>query len=141
MVGQYPAILDERVPANFLLETLGSRTFQVAFQVMLFGALVETGTGLLHAVNERISGFMADRRREMPGWLRPAVAVGFLALGTVIAQFGLIGLIAKDYGTLTVAFIVVYVVPILTLGIWKIRGRPVQATVAQEPLPHPPSGP
>jgi hypothetical protein len=32
-------------------------------------------------------------------------------------------------------------VPILTLGIRKIRGRPVQATVAQERPPHPPSGP
>jgi len=141
MVGHYPEILAERVPANYLLEVLGSRTFQVAFQVMLFGTLIETGTGLLHAVNERISGVMADRRREMPGWLRPAVAVGFLVLGTVIAQFGLIGLIAKGYGTLTVAFIAVYVVPILTLGILKIRGAPARATMAPEPLPHPPSGP
>ncbi len=140
MVGQYPAILDERVPANFLLELLGSRTFQVAFQVMLFGTLIETGAGLLHAVNERISGVMADRERGMPVWLRPAVAVGFLVLGTVIAQFGLIGLIARGYGTLTLAFIAVYVVPILTLGILKIRGRPVGA-MAPEPLPHPPSGP
>jgi uncharacterized membrane protein YkvI len=127
MVGQYPSILDERVPANVLLEILGSRTFQVAFQVILFGTLVETGTGLLHAVNERISGFMAERRRTMPGWLRPAVALFFLGLATVVAQFGLIGLIARGYGTLTLAFIVVYVVPILTVGVWKIRARRVAA--------------
>jgi uncharacterized membrane protein YkvI len=141
MVGHYPEILDERVPANYLLEILGSRTFQVAFQVMLFGTLIETGTGLLHAVNERISGVMTDRQREMPAWLRPAVAVGFLVLGTVIAQFGLIGLIAKGYGTLTIAFIAVYVVPILTLGILKIRSAPARAMMVPEPLPHPPSGP
>ena len=128
MVGQYPAILDERVPANFLLEILGSRTFQIAFQVMLFGTLIETGTGLIHAVNERISGFMADRRRAMPVWLRPAVALGFLALATVISQFGLIGLIAKGYGTLTIAFIAVYVIPVLTVGVWKIRTHPEAAT-------------
>lgn len=121
MVGQYPAVLDQAVPANYLLEILGSRTFQVAFQVVLFGTLIETGTGLIHAVNERISGLMEDRHQALPRWVRPAVAVGFLIMGTIIAQFGLIGLIARGYGTITLAVIAVYVVPILTVGVWKIR--------------------
>ncbi|MEQ8331132.1 MAG: hypothetical protein RH859_11795 [Longimicrobiales bacterium] len=121
MVGQYPVILDSAVPANDLLEILGSRTFQVAFQVVLFGTLIETGTGLIHAVNERISGLVEDRRGTLPRWVRPAVALGFLVVGTVIAQFGLIGLIAQGYGTITLAVIAVYVVPILTVGVWKIR--------------------
>jgi uncharacterized membrane protein YkvI len=120
-VGQYPAIVDARVPANDLLEILGSRTFQIAFQVVLFGTLVETGTGLIHAFNERISGLRADTDREFGRWMRPAVAVGLLTLGTIISQFGLIDLIAKGYGTLTVGFILVYVLPVLTLGVWKIR--------------------
>ncbi len=120
-VGQYPAILDARVPANVLLEILGSRAFQVAFQIVLFGTLVETGAGLIHAFNERIAGLRADQDAQLHRWVRPAVAVGFLALGTFISRFGLIDLIAKGYGTLTVGFIVIYVVPVLTLGVWKIR--------------------
>jgi len=125
-VGQYPGIMDARVPANVLLEILGSRAFQVAFQVVLFGTLVETGAGLIHAFNERISGMRKDQDAELHRWIRPAVAVGLLALGTFISRFGLIDLIARGYGTLTVGFIVVYVVPVLTLGVWKIRssGRP-----------------
>jgi uncharacterized membrane protein YkvI len=121
MVGQYPAISSQAIPANYLLELLGSRTFQVAFQVVLFGTLIETGTGLLHAVNERIAGFVRDQRRQMPLWLRPAVATGFLALGTALSRVGLIGLIAQGYGTLTLAIIAVYVIPVLTVGIWKMR--------------------
>lgn len=124
MVGQYPDILDRPVPANQLLEILGSRTFQIAFQVVLFGTLIETGTGLIHAVNERIAGLLADRHGSMPRWVRPLVAFGFLAMGTFISRFGLIDLIAAGYGTLTVAFIVVYVVPVLTVGVWKIRAHP-----------------
>jgi uncharacterized membrane protein YkvI len=120
-VGQYPAILDARVPANVLLELLGSRAFQVAFQVVLFGTLVETGAGLIHAFNERISGLREDRQEKLHRWMRPAVAVGLLVLGTGISRFGLIDLIARGYGTLTVGFIVVYVVPVLTLGVWRIR--------------------
>lgn len=119
-VGQWPGIVEARVPANELLELLGSRGFQVAFQVILFGTLVETGAGLIHAFNERVSGVRADQETELARWVRPAVAVVFLALGAFISRFGLIDLIARGYGTLTVGFIVVYVVPVLTLGVWKI---------------------
>jgi len=121
MVGQYPAILDRPVPANHLLEVLGSRSFQVAFQVVLFGTLVETGAGLIHAVNERIAGVLQDRRGEMARWVRPVVALAFLAMGTFVARFGLIDLIAAGYGTLTLAIIAVYVMPVLTVGVWRIR--------------------
>ena len=123
MVGEYPAVLSERVPSNQILQVLGSRAFQVTFQVVLFGTLIETGTGLIHAVNERIAGFLDDRQQGMPSWVRPTVAVVFLALGTFIARFGLVDLIAKGYGTLTLVFIAVYVVPVLTLGVWRIRQR------------------
>ena len=34
---------------------------------------------------------------------------------------GLIDLIARGYGTLTIGFIVVFVIPVLTLGVWKLR--------------------
>jgi len=121
IVGQYPEILDAPVPANVLLEILGSRGFQVAFQIVLFGTLVETGAGLIHAFNERISNAKAG---ALQPWVRPAVAVGLLGLGTFISRFGLIDLIARGYGTLTIGFIVVYVIPVLTIGVWKLRTSP-----------------
>jgi uncharacterized membrane protein YkvI len=50
--------------------------------------------------------------------------VGLLGLGTFVSGFGLIGLIARGYGTLTIGFIVVYVIPVLTIGVWRIsRGE------------------
>jgi uncharacterized membrane protein YkvI len=120
MVSQYPAIVDRDVPANFLLELLGSRGFQIAFQVVLFGTLVETGTGLIHGVNQRIAHVFEERGKEMPGILRPTLGVGFLLAGTLLAGVGLVGLIADGYGTLTWVFLIVYVLPVLTLGLWKI---------------------
>jgi uncharacterized membrane protein YkvI len=121
MIGMYPGIMDAEVPSTILLETLGSRGFQIGFQVVLFGTLIETGAGLIHAVNERISGLQSDREGEMAKWVRPVVAIVLLGLGTAISSFGLTGLIAKGYGTMTVGFIVVYVIPVLTIGVWKIR--------------------
>ncbi len=131
MSGQYPEILDRSIPANYMLELLGSRTFQIMFQVVLFGTLIETGTGLIHAVNERIQSVYADKRLPMPAILRPATAIGLLVAGALLAQVGLIDLIAKGYGTLTWLFLFIFVIPVLTLGIWKIRAH--NSSVAMTP--------
>jgi len=120
MVGQYPSILDRAVPANFLLEILGSRGFQVVFQLVLFGTLIETGAGLIHGMNERIAHAFKERKREMPPLARPTLAIGLLLAGTALAGVGLVDLIARGYGTLTWVFLLVYVVPVLTLGLWRI---------------------
>ncbi len=120
-VGYYPEILDEAVPSDYLLTILDSRVFRIAFQVVLIGTLVETGAGLIHAFNERISGLRADEDKDLPAWVRPAVAIGLLVIATFVSQVGLINLIAKGYGTLTWGFIIVYVIPVLTIGVWKLR--------------------
>lgn len=124
-VGQYPEIGAATVPTNVLLEILGSRGFQIAFQVVLFGTLIETGSGLIHAFNERISGLKADQRGELRPWIRPTVGVGLLSIAAVLSSFGLIDLIARGYGTLTLGFIAVYVIPVLTVGVWKLRAGSV----------------
>lgn len=130
MSSQYPAIVERPVPANFLLDALGSPALLFAYQIVLFGTLIETGTGLIHAVNERIAGVYRDRGRQMPDYLRPVIALVLLVAGTALASFGLIGLIARGYGTLTWLFLLVYVIPILTWGLYLIRstGRPSTGT-------------
>lgn len=137
MVGQYPEILDRTVPANALLDTLGMRWFQLAFQLALFGTLIETGAGMIHAVNERVAAVYARGKAKMPARLRTGIGTGLLAGGALIAQFGLIDLIARGYGTMTWVFLAVYVAPVLTVGVWKLaRGgsdrpsRPGQATLS-----------
>lgn len=125
MVGQYPGILERPVPANHLLEVLGSRAFQVAFQLVLFGTLVETGAGLIHGINERIAQLFRERGRELPKIARPSMALGLLLCGTLLSGVGLIDLIARGYGTLTWVFLVIYVLPVLLLGGWRLtRSRP-----------------
>jgi uncharacterized membrane protein YkvI len=143
MVGHYPEITQRAVPSNFLLEALGSRTFQVLFQIVLFGTLIETGSGMIHAVNERIVATRRERGVATPDWVRSVVAVLFLGVALLLTPLGLIGLIASGYGTITWGFIVFYVVPILTLGLWMLRragraggtrasGTPVSETAKTE---------
>lgn len=120
IAGEYPGIVDEAVPVNHMLELLGSRTFQIVFQVMLFGTLVETGAGMIHSVNERVAHAYRDRNREFPARTRVLSAIAILALGALISQFGLTPLIARGYGTLTYGYLLVFVLPVLTWGIYLI---------------------
>ena len=120
MIGQYPEIVSQTVPANFLLGILGSRAFQLVFQIMLIGTLMETGTGLIHAFNERVAGVFKERKLEMPSWMRPAAAALLMLLAVLLSRVGLITLIEKGYGTITWGFLIVFVLPVLTIGLAKI---------------------
>lgn len=120
IAGEYPEIVNEDVPVNHMLVLLGSRTFQIVFQVMLFGTLVETGAGMIHSVNERVAQAYTEKGRAFPPRTRALVAIGILTLGALIAQFGLTPLIAQGYGFLTYGYLLVFVLPILTWGIFLI---------------------
>lgn len=124
ILGEYPGILTASVPVNHVLESLGSRTFQIVFQVMLFGTLVETGAGLVHAVNERIARTLGERDREFPVGFRLGAALAMLGLGAAVAQVGLIPLIAMGYGYITYGYLAVFVLPVLTRGVVLVRRHP-----------------
>ncbi len=131
VAGEYPAIVSREAPVNYMLDLLGSRAFQIVFQVMLFGTLAETGAGLVHAVNERFARTARERGAELSAWKRAALAGGLLAAAAVIAQAGLIPLIAKGYGTITWGFVAVFVIPVLTWGVYlALRGRRGDAPAA-----------
>ena len=100
---------------------LDMRWLYIIFEIVLFGTLIETGSGFIKAVDDRIEISAAARNTELKSWLRPAIAIGLTLIGVGVSTFGLTGLIAKGYGTICWGFLIVYVIPTLTLGIAKIR--------------------
>jgi uncharacterized membrane protein YkvI len=120
MLAQYPSVVEQEVPANYILGMLGSPALLVTFQIVLIGTFVETGTGVIHAFNERLATTFKSLGKIMPDYVRPIVATTLLALALILSRFGIIDLIATGYGALSWAFVVVLVVPLLTVGLWKI---------------------
>jgi len=134
MAASYPDILNAAVPADFIFQRLDMSWMSLVFYIVVFGTLVETGTALIHAINERISEVYREKSKVMPHWLRTGVALGALLLAVVLAgRIGLIDLIARGYGTLTWVFIAVFVVPLCTFGLWKIWRRPASELPSAKP--------
>jgi uncharacterized membrane protein YkvI len=122
MIGFYPEILAQTLPSDFLLQQMDAPAFRITFQVMVFAALLESGVGVVHAVNERASvAWQARRSEEAPRWLRPFLSVALLALCMFIAdRIGLVALIASGYQVMAIVFLLVFVLPLVTLGAWRL---------------------
>ena len=132
MIGYHREIGAAALPSAFLLAKLQAPWFEWAFQIAVLLTLVDTGVPILHAVNERVAKAYEERQRLMPRILRPALALGIMVLSVYAASaVGLVGLIATGYGLLTYAFIVLLVLPVLTVGVWRIRRLDVEP---REPL-------
>jgi uncharacterized membrane protein YkvI len=127
MMGYYEEIGGVALPSAFLLGKLNAPWFEWAFQFAVLLTLVDTGVALLHAINERVAGIYAERQRPMPQLLRPALSVGLMLLSVYAASaVGLVALIARGYGILTYAFIALLIVPVLTVGLWRVCRPPVE---------------
>ena len=122
MLGHYPDILQRPVPVNHVLNELGSPFLIFAFPVVLIGTFIETGTGMIHAFNERVASGLRALGKTLPPYARPVIAGGLLVSALLMSRWGIIDLIAVGYGAMTWVFIVVLAIPLLTIGAWKAFG-------------------
>lgn len=135
MTAFYPQIGGETLPSDFLLRQLDLPTLHLVFQLMIFVALLESGVGIVHGLNERIAGvYKARRNKELSPRVRLLIGAVVLLVSVFIAErIGLVALIAQGYRALAVALLVVFVAPLLTVGVWRLwsaraaRTAPVQA--------------
>ncbi|MEA3176621.1 MAG: hypothetical protein QOI59_144 [Gammaproteobacteria bacterium] len=122
MCAFYPQIGAETLPSDFMLRQLNLPVFQITFQLMIFAALLESGTGAVHAVNERLAAtFRSRRSSEMPNAVRLLSAAALLIGSIFIAnQFGLVALISRGYRALACLILALYVAPLMTYGAWRV---------------------
>lgn len=117
---RYPDIVDEVLPTYSLLATLGSRAALNIYFVILFGTIVLTAVGVLQGVNERFDGWRRDQARApLTREWHAVIAGGMLAVSLLLAKFGIVALVARGYGSLAWGFLVVFTVPLLTVGSFK----------------------
>lgn len=87
----------------------------------VFTALLECGVGFVQAFNARLDAFNARHRRSTPPVSRILVSAAII-LGSVFiaAAIGLVQLIASGYRVAAAAVLLIYVVPLFTVGVARI---------------------
>jgi uncharacterized membrane protein YkvI len=122
MIGFAPGIASATLPSDVLLRQLNIPLFHLLFQLMIFSTLLGSGASSVHAINERIARALLVRRNiVLSNRARLMIALALLIGCMFVAdRFGLVALIANGYRALAYVLIAVYVLPVLTLGVWRI---------------------
>lgn len=122
LVPFYPAIMAEPLPSDIVLNALGSPALRVAFQGMVFFALLECSVGFVQAFVARVDAAYAKRGRAPSRAIRllvpAAIVVGSVFVATAV---GLVTLIAQGYRLMAYATLLVFIVPLFTVGLMRLR--------------------
>jgi uncharacterized membrane protein YkvI len=122
----YPKVLEQAIPVYWLLGLYGSPLFLAIYSIMLFGTFIETGAGLLQGINERIDAYLIELRGSgLSGLAHAGIAVAAIVVSGLVSLWGITNLIAKGYGTMAWVFFVIYIIPLISIGIAKISRRQI----------------
>lgn len=118
-----PGTLGADIPVTVVFDALDTPWLYWLFEIVLFGTLIETSTGYIKALDDRICDTMIRRGSAVPPMLHAALAIGLCIAGYGVAQLGLSNIIAKGYSAMNVAFFLTYALPMATRGVWMIRKK------------------
>lgn len=120
-VTQFPTILNAELPVYDVFLRLDLGWLKFLYLIVLFGTFIETGAGTIQGFVERLDGWWMDRTGETLSPRIHALVAGIMvALAGSLAQLGIVALIAEGYGTLAWGFLAVYIIPLITIGIWRL---------------------
>ncbi len=123
IMGFYPdeRVLGDPVPwLAMLRETTGDTVLWIYAFVILW-TLIETATGHIHAVTDRISVNLEELDRVALTPLQAGMlSVGILLVSAVLSRLGLITLVAQGYSMLAYGFLLLFALPLMTVGVARI---------------------
>jgi len=105
-------VLDSTVPWLKMLEEFNPILIAV-FGVVVGWTLIETATGMIHAFISRIETEADQKGRPLKKITKAYISLAALIASLILAQVGIIDLVAKGYTVMAYAMIAVYAVPLI----------------------------
>ncbi len=120
--GAWPGILDSSLPVYTMFDGLALPVLQACYLVVLFGTFIETGAGNIQGFIERLDTWWRERTgRPLDRAHHAGVAAAALLAAGGLSSVGIVSLIAEGYGTLAWGYLFVYLLPLFTIGLWRLR--------------------
>jgi uncharacterized membrane protein YkvI len=119
VLGYYPQeeVLGASVPWLVMLGRAGGTGLVIAYALVILWTLIETSTGMIHAVLYRIDANLEELGRRPLSPVQSAVlTVGVLLAAALLSKFGLIALVSKGYSAMAYGFLLLFALPLLVAG-------------------------
>lgn len=135
-----PAALAAETPVTAIFTQLDMPWLYFLFEIVLFGTLIETAAGFIKALEDRLErALFQGRSFELA---RPLITGAVTALGICVSSFGLTELITRGYGAICWAALLLFALPMLTVGVSKLRAASSsrRRAASSKRKPHPVRG-
>ncbi len=120
-VGAYPGILDAELPVYSMFDQLEMPVLYGCYLIVLFGTFVETGAGNIQGFIERVDGWWQEQHGTTLNRVHHASIAGVaLILASILSDIGIVDLIAQGYGSIAWGFLFVYLIPLFTIGVYRL---------------------
>ena len=93
----------------------------IVFGIVAGWTLIETATGMIHALLERLDKSMEEASKPpLSRKSRGIITAAILIMALLFAQFGIINLISMGYSAIAYGFMIFYLLPLITVGLYKV---------------------
>ena len=124
VMGYYPddTIIGASVPWLVMLQSVSDSNIPVlVFGVVAGWTLIETATGMIHALLERLDHSLEEKNQEpLSPKKRGLITAAILIVAMLFSKIGIINLISMGYSALAYGFILFYLLPLVTVGLYKV---------------------
>ena len=124
VMGYYPddSIIGASVPWLVMLQSVSDSNIPVlVFGVVAGWTLIETATGMIHALLERLDHGLEEKNQEpLSPKKRGIITAAILVVAIFFSKIGIINLISMGYSALAYGFILFYLLPLVTVGLYKV---------------------
>lgn len=143
LMSYYPSdsVLGAEIPWLVMMENVGAPAVcSVGFGLVMGWTLIETSTGVIHALLGRINVELNERgRTELNRKKQAVITIAILVAACLMSRFGIVALIEQGYTAISYAMMLLYLLPIVTIGVYKIlkkepilKAVPMKAAMAAE---------
>ena len=120
----YPSndVMGATVPWLAMMQDTAGPVVIAIFGVVMGWTLIETSTGIIHAAIERVNNGLKEMNKPVMTNKQQVILTVVVLVGSmVLSKVGIIDLIATVYNALSYAFLLIYVLPLVTVGVYKIH--------------------
>lgn len=116
-----PEVVNAPVPWYEIMKAIGGLWIRGFYVFAVFWTLIETGTGMIHAIIRRVEVQLKELKgvgltKAQEGIIATVIAI----ISILFARYGIIALVARGYGILAWVFFATYFIPLITIGIIRI---------------------